>query len=199
VSYPPEYRDLQSNRGLLENIATVTGGRVIDWNRLDGLDFFPKADHPTYQFRPAWPELLFLALCLFLFDVAIRRLAIEPAAVVALVRRAWAVVRRKPVETTRTVAIDRLRAKKVEVGEELQKRRFEADPERLSATAGEPSVTTGPTEQPIEARAKPAAPSADTSLAAPKEEPKEDSYANRLLRAKKQVWTERKNEDGPAN
>ncbi|MBC7821937.1 MAG: hypothetical protein IAG10_34045 [Planctomycetaceae bacterium] len=75
VGYSDELRLRPTNTELLQQIATATGGR-----------FDPKPDEAlldapsdttvqrmAQQTRPLWPELVMLALVLFVFDVALRR------------------------------------------------------------------------------------------------------------------------------
>ena len=83
-SYSPEYAQRQANPLFLENLARIGNGRVLP------LAFDPQTvdvfrrDLPEALTRePAWPNLLALALALFLFDVAVRRIAIDPRAVAA--------------------------------------------------------------------------------------------------------------------
>ncbi|NCF98452.1 MAG: hypothetical protein GWP39_02955, partial [Planctomycetia bacterium] len=74
VGYPAEFRSLKSNEEFLGKIADVSGGRVID----DESDLLDKSGPNTNSQSLLWPQLTMLALCLFFFDAAIRRIQLEP-------------------------------------------------------------------------------------------------------------------------
>lgn len=74
VPYSPEYRGVPSDNGLLERLASISGGRVLP---LDA----PAAalEHNLPAARSAndlWPLLLFLAILLLPFDIGVRRVAV---------------------------------------------------------------------------------------------------------------------------
>ncbi len=71
VSYKPEYRHLGTNDTVLKEMAAVTGGQYKP--AIDEL-FAVSADESISVRRRLWPWLLGIALCLFLIDVALRRL-----------------------------------------------------------------------------------------------------------------------------
>ena len=85
--FADEYRALRDNAPLLEQVAKLTGGRVFAtfkeaqdkglWSR-DGLTM-------PVAFRPIWLATALTAIGLFLLDVAIRRVRIDPAAITATV------------------------------------------------------------------------------------------------------------------
>ncbi|MGD9689327.1 MAG: VWA domain-containing protein [Phycisphaerales bacterium] len=71
-----EYRTLRSDRGLLEQVARLTGGRVLDWSDPAGARLFDRSQTQAREARtPLWPFLLPWALVLAVVDVAVRRLA----------------------------------------------------------------------------------------------------------------------------
>jgi len=88
LPYSDEYRELKSNPALLETLATLTNGSVNFWKStpdgridmrrtIDAVDHFrrdPALINPR-AFSDLWPLLLWLAAILFLFDVAVRRIA----------------------------------------------------------------------------------------------------------------------------
>ncbi len=90
VPYSDEYRELRSNPTTLETLASLTDGQVVSWKttadgRIDlartsqSVDHFrrdPKLINPR-SFAALWPTLLWLAACLFLGDVAVRRIALD--------------------------------------------------------------------------------------------------------------------------
>ena len=153
VSYPPEYRDLESNRELLENVVLVAGGqegagagRVIEWDQVASTDFFPHDQAPTLRLQDGWPILLLVALSVFLFDVGVRRIAIEPKDLTAWSARAWRWLWRRPAEAALNETMERLRSRKAEVNHELKERRFDVDPDLKGAPsvlAESDTATTG--------------------------------------------------------
>jgi uncharacterized membrane protein len=69
IPYSPEYKKFGTNDFLLNRISTITGGK-----RLSPTDnVFEKSGKVAYFPKPAWMELLILALLLFPLDVALRR------------------------------------------------------------------------------------------------------------------------------
>ncbi len=86
-----EFRRFRSNEALLERIATLTGGRVLDVTQPNAVELFDRTDmEPSRAALPAWRTLLWLALALLLVDVAARRLAWDALLVRRSVRRATA-------------------------------------------------------------------------------------------------------------
>ena len=133
VPYSPEYREFEPNLSLLENIAMVTGGRVLDEND----DIFDRADLPIPRTAmPVWNWLMIFAICAFPLDVFVRKVVIDRQQVAAA---ATAVATRLPFIGSRfekhlpTVdpAIARLLARKREVRERID----QTDEEQSSAVA----------------------------------------------------------------
>src|SRR5690606_23720546 len=96
VSYSAEYRDWTSNRSLLENIASLSNGKVVSADEADQVDFFRRDRPLTMIAKPMWPLLLLASLLFFLGDVAVRRISVDE--VDPAIRR-WlqARLKRKPV------------------------------------------------------------------------------------------------------
>ncbi len=69
VPYSPEHRQMQANEGLLQELAGITGGAVIQ----NPAQAFTLNRHRGTARAPAWPWLFGAALLLFLPDVAFRR------------------------------------------------------------------------------------------------------------------------------
>jgi hypothetical protein len=82
VPYAPEFSDLTDNIGLLKSVCKASGGRLIEAEPENANLFdtagvlFPK----TYI--PLTRELMYIWLGLFLFDVAVRRIAIDFKAII---------------------------------------------------------------------------------------------------------------------
>jgi hypothetical protein len=70
VPYSPEHRQIQTNDNLLQEVAGITGGTVIQ----DPAQAFTLHRRRGTARAPAWPWLFGAALLLFLPDVAFRRL-----------------------------------------------------------------------------------------------------------------------------
>src|SRR5262245_26967492 len=139
--------------------------------------------------QPVWFWLVLLAGVLLLADVAVRRIAIEPAEVGGFLHRHWEAVRGRREAVSATPAfLERLKSRKAEVSEELggdrAKRRFEGEgapagpmPLGADATAAPPPRPTGPTP-----RVEP--------------EPTGDDFYARMQRAKRKAM-EDKDKDKP--
>jgi len=69
-----ELRILRSNRGVLEQVAQLTGGRVLKPKQPVGL-FDRDAISPWRSIRPVWQLMIMSLLLVFLLDVAARRMA----------------------------------------------------------------------------------------------------------------------------
>src|SRR5262249_7559559 len=85
--YSPEYSDLETNTALLEKLRAMTDGltyadddRALAEAAASG-EAFRKAPAFSKNVQPVWQWLLFLAGALLLFDVAARRIAVEPGSV----------------------------------------------------------------------------------------------------------------------
>ena len=70
IPYSQEYRDLRANPELLGQLAGLTDGRVVE----DPKSVFERERRVDGQPRELWPWLMALAVLLFMFDVAARRL-----------------------------------------------------------------------------------------------------------------------------
>ncbi len=78
VPYPKEFRTVEDNRALLEQIADRTGGRVLKLGSPIGVDAFLREGLPVPEStRRMWDLMAILAAILFLLDVAVRRIAID--------------------------------------------------------------------------------------------------------------------------
>lgn len=213
VPYSDEYRELRSNASNLQALTDVTGGKLLEWKmRGDGrgvdlretlaqADVFRRdpANTPPRGFKDLWPNLMLVALLFFLGDVAVRRIAPDLDRVRRGIGDAWKRIRGQEVEK-QTEYIEKLKSRKVEVNEQLERSRaatrFEAPPL---------PTPTQPVDEPLLGGTSPATPETPRSRPeprpglAPESKPKEpESYADRLIRAKRKVWEEReKDKDKP--
>jgi uncharacterized membrane protein len=211
VPYSDEFRELKSNAAALESLATATeGGRVIPFKTrgdgrgvdirrtLEGVDVFrrdPSMNVPR-GFKDLWPSLLWWAMLVFLGDVAIRRIAPDVDRLRRNLGDLWTRMRGQPVEP-RTEYMEKLRSRKAEVDEQLQRSRaatrFEAPATPPAPPPDEPFLTGGPSP-----KAEPPRPGPKETKPgiAPESKPAApESYADRLMKAKKKVWEERDRKD----
>lgn len=86
VPYAREYAAHASNPAAMFDIARLTGGRVLDARRPAEV-FEAFSVRPVEARQPAWELLVRLALLLYLADVAVRRLALNPRIAAARVRQ----------------------------------------------------------------------------------------------------------------
>jgi len=84
LGYSPEYRTLLNDESVLEEIASMTGGRILYTSEQDSSQRPFDHNLPANRASNAiWPFLIGLAILLFPFDVAIRRLVITHRDLVA--------------------------------------------------------------------------------------------------------------------
>ncbi|MCB9865690.1 MAG: VWA domain-containing protein [Phycisphaerales bacterium] len=211
VPYAAEYRDRQSNEQALAEMARATGGRVL----------YPETPQAVYEpwsrrtveiTKPVWELLVRLALVCFLADVAVRRIAVEPADVVAFSRRFIAgLVHGAPEAAATTATLRRTRRR---LRSEAAERRAaelagsQASPPGSSVAGSNVAGERGPGPRPAEATdlpfttLDPPAPSAppvkpprpDTPTSATAEPADAGDARARLLRAKRRA---RQELDGP--
>src|SRR5690606_1332783 len=90
VSRPPgeELRRFRTNLPLLQQVASITGGELLDPTNPRAADLFSRENRSfvTRAIRPLWRQLLVLLLVLVLLDVACRRIAWDPVAIGGWVR-----------------------------------------------------------------------------------------------------------------
>jgi uncharacterized membrane protein len=190
IPYSPEFADLETNISLLEKIRAATGGNTYkdDDEKLatvakSGEVFRPGP--PSFRgSKPIWFWLLVAAGVLLFFDVAVRRIAIDPSEVATAARGVWDRLRGRAVVRPRDEDyFEKLRSRKAQVGETLERgkpgRRFEGG--AASTTAPPPGAGETPAAPPRPAP-RPAA------QREPERQQKEgDDYASRLLRAKRRA------------
>ncbi len=213
VPYSDEYRELRSNPTTLESLASVTDGHLGSWKqtpdgRVDLARTVQENDHfrrdagliNPRSFAPLWPTLLWMAACLFLGDVAVRRIAIDWGAIMTAMAKEWQKITGREVATSSDY-MDKLRSRKAEVDEQLDRAksapRVEPSPQIVPAQThpggpiGEPILEGAEGASPMVAQQAPVErPGMGVGPAAPQKE----SYTNRLLKAKQRVWEEREKE-----
>ena len=196
VGYSAEYRDIETNMALLQSLAKLKAadgprGRLAE----EGLDAVLQdpllAGNPfRHDLAPAvanqsiWPWLILVGSYLFLADVFVRRVQVHFRWLTpTLARMRDFVLRREsPVPVPETMG--RLQSRKRAIGQQLESRR--------AATRFEPTADTPETPTPQ------SAPTTPKSHDQPEDQPTEPSYTERLLKAKRQVWSDR-NKDSQDN
>ena len=209
VPYSDEYRELRSNPAALETLASLTDGQVVsnrstpDGRLVQTVDHFrrdPKLINPR-SFAALWPTLLWLAACLFLADVAVRRIALDVDWLKQTVVNEWHKLRGQETATASDY-MDKLRSRKAEVDELLDRSRavprsdttaFPFPDAPPSGSIGEPLLEGGEMQD----RARAAQKMQSPSLAVPSPETVKQSYTDRLLKAKQRVWEEREKDKEP--
>lgn len=206
VPYSDEYRELKSNPAALETVATLTNGKVLEWKyrkdgrgvdlqrTLDTGDSFRRDKYlvPPRSFTDLWPILLWMASCLFLGDVAVRRVAPDIDRIKKVIGDGWEKLRGREVVPA-TEYMEKLKSRKAEVDDQLDRSRaatrFEAPPiSPQSAPVDEPLLMDAAEMT----RPRPAPQRVPGQGLAPEQKgPETESYTNRLLRAKQKVWEER--------
>lgn len=171
----PEMRDLRSNDSILEQIASKTGGKLLDPFDADSADLFRREGlKQTASPMPIWDILIPILMGLLLVDVSIRRIAWDFKAIAAAIGRYTGSFRGPEVKTTESVdALRRLREgagstptpqpasrpREAEAGPAPDRsRKFEG-----KGVAGDlTNVVGGASAQPVKKPEKPAAPSPNT-------------------------------------
>jgi uncharacterized membrane protein len=196
IPYSPEFADLESNTSLMKTLAEMTGGNVYEDSE-KGLaeaarsgELFRPGLAQVRSLQPIWFWLVLLTGLLLVLDVAVRRIALDPAQGVGAAERAWNYFRGRPQAAAHTPEfLERLKSRKAQVSESIDKsraeRRFEAG--EIPTAAPPPGAADLPTASPT-----PEARPAQLPAAIGPDQPKEaDDYASRLLRAKKRIQEER--------
>jgi uncharacterized membrane protein len=189
IPYSPEFAEMESNAALLENISRITGGKIYQDNAKALQDVaqsggvFRNNPISLRSLQPLWYWLVVLAGVCLLLDVATRRIAVEPAAAWAGAVALWSRIRRQEAPEATTVFLERLRSRKEQVGETMEKqkavKRFEAG----EGTAAAPISEATAAAKPAEILKKPPPPK--------KPAEKEPDFATRLMRAKKKAMEDR--------
>lgn len=163
--FADEFKALETNLPLLKQVASITGGRQLPtdptladlWTR-DGLEM-------PVTLTPAWLLFATIGIAIFLIDVAVRRVRIDPAMIAAFVRRGAHKETRKSEASTEAMRMARTRAQS-RTGDDRKAttRKYEASPEQVKSS--EPIALTGEEEQDKPSIGKP-----KRTVEKPKDEP----------------------------
>jgi uncharacterized membrane protein len=193
VPYAAEFRAVKHNAAILEDLALRTGGRVLRMDDPDLINLFEaeQLEIPRSP-REIWDLLAIIAAALFVFDVAARRISVDPRWVAMVASRA---IGRRGDATTDTVAAWK-RTKEQASHKQQQKKavalkqteqqadrsvRYQAseDEQKLAIDVG--------SEIPEDMRGKPDAGAQARPQPKPKSEEDEGDYTSRLLKAKRRA------------
>ncbi len=202
IPYSAEYRDRQSNVALLETMARVTPQEGTAGEVIDAPSELPADERvakllKTNTFRHnlakatssqgVWPLLLFVGACLFVGDVFVRRVAVGLEWVAPLARRAMDRILNRQARPDVTETMERLISRKASVAGQLEQKRASL---RFEPTPDAPGDLKSLTEQ---ATAAPAGPDEKKAAASLEAEREQESYTERLLKAKKSARGGRRN------
>lgn len=201
VPYSAEYRERQSNAGLLTTLASMKpaggeAGKVIEGELVKGavdrlvasVDTFRRTLAKAISSEDFWPLFLLIAAGIFLIDVFIRRVTVHFYWVLPAMAYAYNRVLGRRQEEVRDERLERLRNRKAAIASQIDERR--------AAARFEPVVEEGfshPREyEEVIADASGGAPAAAPPRATPSAQSQtpqseQDTYTERLLAAKKKA------------
>ncbi len=113
VPYSPEFGEMENNPALLERLSTITGGKImnddaaiLDKTARSG-EVFRSSPTRNKSLQSIWYWLLVLTGVGLFFDIAVRRVGIDPEAASLAVQEQWLRLRgkREAVATTRNFSI----------------------------------------------------------------------------------------------
>ncbi|NLX96434.1 MAG: VWA domain-containing protein [Rhodopirellula sp.] len=196
VPYSDEFHAKPVNLSLLEQLARLVpeggaAGQLVPLPK-DTREAKPALDVNSFRHdlpkatssQDIWFHLVFLAGCLFFFDVFVRRVQVSFAWLPPLAGRVRDRILHRSPAAPQPETIQRLRSRKAEVTQQVDQlraaARFEAErPPAAGVEVEEFKQSDAP---------GPAPPRQQPGLALEKEE---ESYTARLLKAKKKAWKER--------
>jgi hypothetical protein len=187
--------ELESNTAHDGASGSIAGGSIAARGRIDALlavDTFRHTLARSNSSQPIWHLAAMAAVCLFFFDVFVRRVAVDfawaPALMVAARNK---VLRRAPVPAAPEY-IDRLRSLKAEVTGHLEQRRAAAKFQAPSDADTSVAVLDGELDSPP--TAPPRIKKPERPGLGPAADAEGDEYTSRLLKAKRQARDQRKDE-----
>jgi hypothetical protein len=186
IPYSPEYKDMSADRFLLSRIADISGGRPYDDLKQPETIFATRRDGAKFP-REMWLPLLIMAACLLPFDVAVRRLMVGKAELVAILAFIWGhlpvIRRRQRAAAPRDEYTGRLLQTKQRVaqrGEETETETPPTQPPSATAPPSQPSAPRAATPPP-----RPQQPSPSPSEPSPSSQQEPSSSADTLSRLRK--------------
>lgn len=200
VPYSDEFRDRSPNDALLEQLAAAVPkggpvGKLIELPADFGKNSEKAAVDPFRHDLPkatsnqdAWHYLLLAACCVLLCDVFCRRVSVSFTWVLPVAARARDWVLRRQAKPAAPEFIQRLQSRKAEVSDHLEQiraaTRFEASEGKANVDVLKSAEVKSGGET---SKQKPTAPSLGDAAT-----PQAENYTERLLKAKKKVWEDKK-------
>jgi uncharacterized membrane protein len=198
LPYSPEFAEMESNIALLDRLREITGGKTIPEEEAAlslvarSGDIFRALPRSAHSLQSIWPWLVVLAgICLF-FDVAVRRITVDPRKLASVAQETWERLRgRAPAEKIPEF-LERLKSRKAQVGEAFDRgkaaRRFDGEEVAAAAPRGAHELPSAPA-RPL---GRPEAP----ARSEPEKKKEAGDFASRLLRAKRRAMEERDKDKG---
>jgi uncharacterized membrane protein len=203
VGYSDEFRDRETNMPLLESLAKLPtkggkpgelmeplpdvrkNGAEPNFDAQLAVDPYRRDLPRAVSSQDIWPWLVMMGSCLFFADVFVRRVQISLEWLAPVWGRFVEIVLRRKRSVAAVPTMERLRSRKADIERSIETRRaatrFEPDPTVAAEAAKQTPLVTRPTAGP-----QPVGPPK-----AEADKPAEESYTERLLKAKKQVWKDR--------
>jgi uncharacterized membrane protein len=192
LPYSPEFADLESNTALLRRLSEITGGNVYAESDASLADVarsgevFRRTLTAAQSPQPMWYWLVLLAGIALFFDVAVRRIAVEPVEVSAAGVKLWTKLRGRAETAAATPQfIERLQSRKAQVGETIERsaRRFDVEGPPPAATPPAMADAAMPIRPIVPKPTQPPKPASEAL-------PPDDAFA-RLMKAKKKALEDR--------
>ena len=201
VGYSAEFRDRATNEALLRKLVELKPqggetGKLIDdpagftdLEKLLATNTYRRDLQKATSRREIWYLAVLVSGCLFFFDVFVRRVAVSFAWVPVLAGKLRDKILRREPTAVEPVYLDRLRAKKAEVADELEQRK--------AATRFEPQTTdVRALDEIVDAKEEPATSEPrKASLQFGPSQPEEEDFTARLKRAKQQAKKEQRRDE----
>ncbi|MCC6124973.1 MAG: VWA domain-containing protein [Pirellulales bacterium] len=200
VPYSDEYRELEPNEVLLKQLAEMAPkggkpGKTIEMppggEGIKGLlatNTFRHDLAKASSSQDAWHYFLLVASCLFFGDVFVRRVQVNFGWMAPYYHRALNWIMRREEKPAEVVMLDRLKSRKAEVAVQIEQRR---EAVRFEMPQPDKPADLTVLEEPSAPTPKESKPKTAPDMS---QKPEQESYTERLLKAKKKVWEERDKE-----
>jgi uncharacterized membrane protein len=201
VPYSEEYRELEPNEVLLKQLADLTPkdgqpGKVIessagiaDVKGLLAINPFRHDLPKASSNQDAWHYFLLAASCVFFGDIFVRRVQVNMAWLMPYYHRALNWILRREEKAVEVVMLDRLKSRKAEVNDQIEQRRGAV---RFEMPQPDKPADLTVLEEPSSSTPKESKPTAAPDIS---QKADQESYTERLLKAKKKVWKDREKEE----
>lgn len=198
VGCSSEYRDQETNLALLKSLASLPAGdgpsgALIEQGLAAANEPLSETQNPfrrdlprAASNQPIWPWLVVASACLFWGDVLIRRVQFDPTWLLILLASVRDKVLRRQRVAEAPETMSRLQTRKAQISEQLDERRSATRFEWDKQAAPDATLSSPIVEQSLPLKANPT----EASSLKPETDVPAESYTERLLKAKKQVWND---------